>query len=180
MSTVKTNATTSKKENLPKPPSDKKKEGKTWVQKRVDNAMRALRALTTLKERFDAGTRTEHRPDYAAHVRDVGQQVTDALGGIESAVKRLIGLGNQGYKPENEKVTIEAGVEVWLRPPVWCNKYHGLYSPEEMAGLTIKSMHGKTARARSDSGIEVVEPIGSFRTRPVDYAQAVAEREAAA
>lgn len=182
MTTVAKN-TNAKKENLPTPPKGgKKKSGKAWILKRQDNAMRALKAVTRLHERFGGGVRTEHRPDFAAKTGSAATAIKTILGSLEGVVKTIAELSAAGFKPENEKVKLdlEPGVQVWLKGKVWRRRYHGLFNPTEMANLKITIVAGKQARARSEAGIEVVEPIGSFTVKEVDYVAAAAESEEAA
>jgi hypothetical protein len=162
------------KSNLPKPPKEKKP-GKSWIAKRLDNVQRALRAATTLEERLSSmvgEARTEFRATTAKAVADA----IEVRRGLRGLVEALHGLHVANYTPQSEVrgVKLATGAQVWIRAKVWTNKYVGLYQPAELDGLTIVSINGKKALAKSGSGVTVVEPTGSFTTKPQTYEVEVA------
>lgn len=165
------------KTNLPKPPKDPQKKATPWAKKRLDNVMRALRALTVLEARFSAA-KGEARPEFKVDANAAAENIGEAVASAEAALANIQQLVGRDYKPQSERVPLATGVPVWIRGAVWARKYHGLFTPEDMKGLKVIAVQGKLARAQSTSGKEIIEPVGSFRTYEVDYTKAVEERAA--
>jgi hypothetical protein len=177
--TDKAQAKGEKKEKLPKAPRDPNKVVKPWIGKRQDNAMRALRALSTLKERFGSAA-GEGRDEFQEETRNARESIKAAVQFVEATVASIAKLQQGHYKPLSEKVKLEAGVLVWIKGGVWRKKFAGLYKPEEMEGLKVVALasDGKIVRARTASGeVQIVEPVGVFKTTPVDYVKAMEEKE---
>ena len=168
---------TTKPEKLPKPPKKDGKARKTWVTKRIENCTRAIKMARTLLERTEPAL-GQGEKDVQKSIKDVVEQTKLAVAKLDGALNVLSHLGfpgsqSAGFEPASVS-KVQPGTTVWIARSVYDRKYRGLFKVEELAGLKIVSIVGKKAKAVSEKGTPVVEPIGVFKTQPVDYTEGAA------
>lgn len=165
------------KENLPLPPSAKpaKKAAKTFLAKLIERTARAIKQANEIEAR--TALMIEKAPELAKNVREAVESVrgasVDAKASLHETLEELTSLQDLGYaftgKGGAQRAPLAIGKQVWLRHGVWVRKYAPVYQPEELDGLEVVAVVGKVVRAKTASGLQITEPVGSFTTQATSY-----------